>query len=153
MARLIPPIGVPVAAPMGWSVSPEQVALLCGRGVRFVTLLLDGDAAGRRARERPATRKMGRFLPLAGPRWNRKTRPFADARIKTPERNILVLSFDGGLLDCPARHQQRRVGSGATVADRDSNVRVSNVFDEKPSFCSACGNDQLSAVRFRSQSR
>ena len=45
-------LGVPVASPMGWSVSPEQVALLCDRGVRFLTLLLDGDDAGRRARER-----------------------------------------------------------------------------------------------------
>ena len=45
-------LGVPVASPMGWSVSPEQVALLHERGVRFLTLLLDGDDAGRRARER-----------------------------------------------------------------------------------------------------
>ena len=37
---------------MGSSVSPEQVALLRERGVRFLTLLLDGDDAGRRARER-----------------------------------------------------------------------------------------------------
>jgi DNA primase len=45
-------LGVPVAALMGSSVSPEQLALLKRRGVRFVTLLLDGDDAGRRARER-----------------------------------------------------------------------------------------------------
>jgi DNA primase len=45
-------LGVPVASPMGWSVSPEQIALLQGRGVRFLMLLLDGDDAGRRARER-----------------------------------------------------------------------------------------------------
>jgi hypothetical protein len=44
-------LGVPVAALMGSSVSPEQVSLLCGRGVQFVTLLLDGDDAGRHARE------------------------------------------------------------------------------------------------------
>ena len=41
-----------VAALMGWSVSPEQVALLHERGTRFVTLLLDGDETGRRGRER-----------------------------------------------------------------------------------------------------
>jgi DNA primase len=45
-------LGVPVAGLMGWSVSPEQVALLRDRGVRFVTLLLDGDDAGQAARER-----------------------------------------------------------------------------------------------------
>ena len=45
-------LGVPVAGLMGWSVSPEQVALLLERGVRSVTLLLDGDDAGQAARER-----------------------------------------------------------------------------------------------------
>lgn len=45
-------LGVPVASLMGCSVSPEQVALLRDRGVQFVTLLLDGDDAGRQARER-----------------------------------------------------------------------------------------------------
>lgn len=45
-------LGVPVAGLMGWSVSPEQLALLRERGTRFITLLLDGDEAGRRARER-----------------------------------------------------------------------------------------------------
>lgn len=45
-------LGAPVAALMGWSVSPAQLALLKQRGVRFLTLLLDGDEAGRRARER-----------------------------------------------------------------------------------------------------
>jgi len=45
-------LGVPVAALMGWSVSAEQVALLRDRGVRFITLLLDGDETGRRGRER-----------------------------------------------------------------------------------------------------
>ena len=45
-------LGVPVASPMGWSVSPEQVALLRDRGVRFLTVVFDGDDAGRRARER-----------------------------------------------------------------------------------------------------
>jgi DNA primase len=45
-------LGVPVVGLMGWSVSPEQVALLRERGVRFVTLLLDGDDAGQAARER-----------------------------------------------------------------------------------------------------
>jgi DNA primase len=44
--------GLPVAALMGWSVSADQIALLRDRGTRFVTLLLDGDDAGRRARER-----------------------------------------------------------------------------------------------------
>jgi DNA primase len=37
---------------MGWSVSAEQIALLRERGIRFVTLLLDGDDTGRKARER-----------------------------------------------------------------------------------------------------
>jgi len=45
-------IGVPVAALMGSSVSEEQLALLRERGTRKVTLLLDGDDAGRMARER-----------------------------------------------------------------------------------------------------
>jgi DNA primase len=45
-------LGVPVASPMGWSVSSEQIALLRDHGTRFVTLLADGDDAGRRARER-----------------------------------------------------------------------------------------------------
>jgi DNA primase len=45
-------LGIPVVALMGWSVSPEQIALLQERGVRFVTLLLDGDDTGRRGRER-----------------------------------------------------------------------------------------------------
>lgn len=45
-------LGAPVAGLMGSSVSPEQLALLRERGVRFVTLLLDGDEAGRKARER-----------------------------------------------------------------------------------------------------
>jgi DNA primase len=45
-------LGIPVAALMGWSVSAEQVALLRERGARFVTLLLDGDDTGRKARER-----------------------------------------------------------------------------------------------------
>jgi DNA primase len=45
-------LGIPVAALMGWSVSPEQIALLRGRGIRFVTLLLDGDDTGWRGRER-----------------------------------------------------------------------------------------------------
>ena len=44
-------LGLPAAALMGWSVSPEQLALLRERGVRFVTLLLDGDDTGRRGRE------------------------------------------------------------------------------------------------------
>jgi len=45
-------MGVPVAALMGSSVSEEQLALLRERGTRRVTLLLDGDDAGRKARER-----------------------------------------------------------------------------------------------------
>jgi DNA primase len=44
-------LGLSAAALMGWSVSPEQVALLRDRGIRFVTLLLDGDDTGRRGRE------------------------------------------------------------------------------------------------------
>ena len=45
-------LGVPVAALMGSSVSEEQLALLRERGTHSVTLLLDGDDAGRKARER-----------------------------------------------------------------------------------------------------
>jgi hypothetical protein len=45
-------LGVPVAALTGWSASADQIALLRDRGVRFVTLLLDGDDTGRRGRER-----------------------------------------------------------------------------------------------------
>jgi DNA primase len=45
-------LGVPVAALMGSSVSEEQLALLRERGTRSVTLLLDGDDAGRKAPER-----------------------------------------------------------------------------------------------------
>jgi DNA primase len=45
-------MGVPVVGLMGWSVSPEQLALLRGRGTRYITVLWDGDEAGERARER-----------------------------------------------------------------------------------------------------
>jgi DNA primase len=45
-------LGVPVAALMGSSLCEEQLALLRERGTRCVTLLLDGDDAGRTARER-----------------------------------------------------------------------------------------------------
>jgi len=44
--------GIPAAALMGWSVSPEQIALLSERGTRLITLLLDGDETGRRGRDR-----------------------------------------------------------------------------------------------------
>jgi DNA primase len=44
-------LGLPAAALMGWSVSPEQIALMRDRGIRFVTLLLDGDDTGK-GRER-----------------------------------------------------------------------------------------------------
>lgn len=45
-------LGVPVVGLMGWSVSPEQIALLRERGTRHLTVLWDGDEAGKRARER-----------------------------------------------------------------------------------------------------
>jgi len=45
-------LGLPVVALMGWSASADQIALLRDRGTRFITLLLDGDDAGRRGRER-----------------------------------------------------------------------------------------------------
>lgn len=45
-------MGVPVAALMGSSVSDEQLALLRERGTRSLTVLWDGDDAGRKARER-----------------------------------------------------------------------------------------------------
>ena len=41
--------GIPVASLMGHSCSPEQAALIPDAGFRFVTLLLDGDEAGRNA--------------------------------------------------------------------------------------------------------
>ena len=43
---------VPVAGLMGWSVSREQIDLLLERGIKRVTLLLDGDETGRLGRER-----------------------------------------------------------------------------------------------------
>jgi DNA primase len=45
-------MGVPVAALMGNSVAEAQLALLRKLGTRHVTLLLDGDDPGRKARER-----------------------------------------------------------------------------------------------------
>jgi DNA primase len=45
-------LGVPVAALMGSSISEEQLTLLRERGIRRVTVLWDGDDAGRKARER-----------------------------------------------------------------------------------------------------
>ena len=45
-------LGIPTAALMGWAVSPEQITLLRARRTRFVTLLLDGDETGRRARDK-----------------------------------------------------------------------------------------------------
>ena len=45
-------LGVPAVALMGWSISPEQIALLRDRGTRYLTVLWDGDEAGARARER-----------------------------------------------------------------------------------------------------
>ena len=50
---------------MGWSVSPEQIALLHDRGTRFVTLLLDGDDTGRRGRERVLPDLSGQFFVRA----------------------------------------------------------------------------------------
>lgn len=41
--------GIPTAALMGTSVSPEQVELIKKAGFRFVTLILDGDNAGKEA--------------------------------------------------------------------------------------------------------
>src|SRR4029077_9310960 len=45
-------MGAPVAALMGSSISDEQLALLRERGTRSLTVLWDGDDAGRKARER-----------------------------------------------------------------------------------------------------
>jgi DNA primase len=55
-------LGVPVVGLMGWSVSPEQLVLLRERGTRRVTLLLDGDDAGRKARERALPALMDAFF-------------------------------------------------------------------------------------------
>jgi DNA primase len=57
--------GVPVAALMGSSVSEEQLALLRERGTRYVTLLLDGDDAGHRSRERALPALASAFLVRA----------------------------------------------------------------------------------------
>ena len=40
-------LGVPVASPMGRSISEEQIDLLSRRGVTHITVLFDGDDAGR----------------------------------------------------------------------------------------------------------
>jgi len=45
-------LGIPVAGLMGSVMSSEQIALLAERNTRFVTLLLDGDRAGRSGREK-----------------------------------------------------------------------------------------------------
>jgi DNA primase len=37
---------------MGSTISPEQIALLAARNTRFVSLLMDGDRAGRIGREK-----------------------------------------------------------------------------------------------------
>jgi hypothetical protein len=61
-------LGVLVVGLMGWSVAPEHFALLRERGTRYVTLLLDGDDAGRKARERAFACARGRVLrPRAAP--------------------------------------------------------------------------------------
>lgn len=58
-------MGVPVAALMGSSVSDEQLALLRDRGTRYITLLLDGDEPGRKARERALPALANSFLVRA----------------------------------------------------------------------------------------
>ena len=50
---------------MGWSISGYQIGLLQERGTRFVTLLLDGDEAGRRGRERVLPDLASAFLVRA----------------------------------------------------------------------------------------
>lgn len=45
-------LGIPVAGLMGSDMSLEQVALLASRNTRFVTLLMDGDRAGRTGQEK-----------------------------------------------------------------------------------------------------
>jgi DNA primase len=55
-------LGVPAAALMGTSISPEQIALLRARGTRCVALLMDGDEAGARARERVLSPLAEEFL-------------------------------------------------------------------------------------------
>jgi DNA primase len=45
-------LGIPVVGLMGCSISSEQIALLTKQKARFVTLLLDGDQAGFRSRQR-----------------------------------------------------------------------------------------------------
>lgn len=58
-------LGVPVVGLMGWSVSPEQVELLLEWGVTSATLLLDGDEAGYRGRERLLPLLANSFFVLA----------------------------------------------------------------------------------------
>jgi DNA primase len=42
-------LGVPAVALMGSTLSAAQIALLHGAGVKYLTVLLDGDEAGRNA--------------------------------------------------------------------------------------------------------
>ena len=44
-------LGIPVVSPMGRAISDQQIALLLRRGVTHVTVLFDGDAAGRKGTE------------------------------------------------------------------------------------------------------
>jgi DNA primase len=83
-------LGVPVVSPMGWSVSPEQIALLQGRGVRSVTLLLDGDKTGYEARERLVPELAGSFFVYA-PRLPEGEKPDA-----LGESELLKLVGDRG---------------------------------------------------------
>ena len=78
-------LGVPVVALMGWSVSAQQLALLRERGVRFVSLLLDGDDAGRRARERVLPDLCGEFFVRA------PLLPDGEKPDTLPERDLLEL--------------------------------------------------------------
>ena len=52
---------------MGSTISPEQIALLAARNTRLVTLLMDGDRAGRIGREKITTQlaqQVYAFAPL-----------------------------------------------------------------------------------------
>ena len=44
-------LGIPVVSPMGRAISDQQIALLLRRGVTHVTVLFDGDTAGRKGTE------------------------------------------------------------------------------------------------------
>jgi DNA primase len=58
-------LGFPVAGLMGSEISLEQIALLVERNLRFITLLMDGDRAGRGGRQKITPLLAERFCVFA----------------------------------------------------------------------------------------